>query len=296
LRVYQGKSIAGSSVIPTGVHGDHHGPALADAVLGVDAAWTLSHPSGAALIARRGIRWQCLRLAASYADFVGGIQGESLSSPSIPIPEVLHTCAALLDGLSPAVVAVDMPIGNAPISARRGADDEVSRAFGHAACSVHSPTLTRPAVVSEDFVQSFQRARYQCDFGAGVPAGALIEVYPHVALLALAQVERRLPYKAAKTGIYWKVVPIRERRSRLIRQWRDIVRLLESHIDGIDLILPNEEASVKTLKAAEDKIDALVCAWVGSLYLDGQAIALGDLTSAIWIPRAALRFSRARRT
>jgi len=65
--------------------------------------------------------------------------------------------------------------------------------------------------------------------------------------LALAQVERRLPYKAGKTATYWKDVPIRERRRRLIFQWRVMVQLLESHIDGIELILPNEEASGKTL-------------------------------------------------
>jgi len=70
------------------------------------------------------------------------------------------------------------------------------------------------------------------------------------------------------------------------------MQLLNSHIDGIDLILPNEDASGAALKETEDRIDALVCAWVGSLYLDGQAIPLGDATSAIWIPRAALRFSK----
>jgi hypothetical protein len=53
--------------------------------------------------------------------------GESLSSLPIPIPEVLNTCAALLEGLLPAAVTVDMPIGNDPISMRRAADDYLSR-------------------------------------------------------------------------------------------------------------------------------------------------------------------------
>ena len=275
------------------------GVGLADAVLGIDAAWTLSHASGVALIVRHGTRWQCLRLAASYAGFIGGERSESLAGTPIQVPQVLTACAALLDGLSPRVVAVDMPIGNAPISARRAADNHVSREFGHAACSVHSPTAKRPGAVSAAFVQGFQAARYQCDFGAGAPAaaptGAIIEVYPHVALLALAQAERRLPYKATKTATYRKGVPMQERRSRLISQWRDILRLLDRHIDGIDLILRNEGATGKALKETEDKIDALVCAWVGSLYLDGVASPLGDATSAIWIPRAALKFSKSAR-
>jgi predicted RNase H-like nuclease len=268
---------------------------LADAVLGVDAAWTLSHASGVALIARRSSRWQCLRLAANYCEFVRGTCSESPISTAIPVTRMLIACQNLLDGRLPGVVAVDMPIGNVSIIGRRSADDQVSREFGHAACSVHSPTAARPGAVSAVFVQGFQAARYQCDFGAGVPAGALIEVYPHVALLALAQTERRLPYKVTKTATYWKGVPIQERRRRLISQWREIVRLLSGRIDGIDLTLPNEDATAATLKGVEDMIDALVCAWVGSLYLDRAASPLGDAASAIWVPRAALRFSRTAR-
>jgi predicted RNase H-like nuclease len=117
-------------------------------------------------------------------------------------------------------------------------------------------------------------------------------VYPHVALLALAQAQTRLPYKYGKTTTYWRGLPLQERRSRLISQWREIVRLLDRHIDGINLILPDEAATGIAVKETEDKIDALVCAWVGSLYLDGQATPLGDATSAIWIPRSALQFSK----
>jgi hypothetical protein len=85
-----------------------------------------------ALTVRHGTRWQCLRLAASYAGFIGG-ERESLAGRPIQVPQVLNTCEGLLDGLLPGVVAVDMPIGNDPISRRRAADDEVSREFGHAA-------------------------------------------------------------------------------------------------------------------------------------------------------------------
>jgi len=83
----------------------HLGRRLADAVLGVDAAWTLSHASGVALIARRHSRWQCLRLAASYADFVGGTRSKSPTGAPIPVPQVLTACEGLLDGLLPGVVA-----------------------------------------------------------------------------------------------------------------------------------------------------------------------------------------------
>jgi predicted RNase H-like nuclease len=41
---------------------------------------------------------------------------------------------------------------------------------------------------------------------------------------------------------------------------------------------------VTGLKRYEDSLDALVCAWVGAKYLEGEAVAYGDHTAAIWIP------------
>jgi predicted RNase H-like nuclease len=39
------------------------------------------------------------------------------------------------------------------------------------------------------------------------------------------------------------------------------------------------------MKPIEDKIDALVCAWVGIQVLDGKAEPIGDESAAIWLPR-----------
>jgi hypothetical protein len=82
-------------------------------------------------------RW---RMPAGGAD---SASWQSLAGTPIQVPQVLNACEGVLDGRLPGVVAVDMRIGNAPIFARRSADDQVSREFGHAACSVHSPTPER---------------------------------------------------------------------------------------------------------------------------------------------------------
>jgi predicted RNase H-like nuclease len=37
-------------------------------------------------------------------------------------------------------------------------------------------------------------------------------------------------------------------------------------------------------KTYEDALDALVSAWVGMKYLEGNATPYGDSTAAIWIP------------
>jgi predicted RNase H-like nuclease len=38
------------------------------------------------------------------------------------------------------------------------------------------------------------------------------------------------------------------------------------------------------MKAFEDALDAVVCAWVGACVMDGKAVAYGDDVSAIWVP------------
>jgi predicted RNase H-like nuclease len=144
--------------------------------------------------------------------------------------------------------------------------------------------------VSTDFVRQFDKAGFRCDFGKSVRGNNLIEVYPHVALLALASSAFRVPYKALKTKCYWPEESIEKRRKSLLVQWVSILALLRKHIAGIDLVIPPAaRSSFSALKPYEDQIDALVCAWVGALYIDGKASALGDDHSAIWIPSATLR-------
>lgn len=39
-------------------------------------------------------------------------------------------------------------------------------------------------------------------------------------------------------------------------------------------------------RSYEDALDALVCCWIGSAFLAGEAYPLGDETAAIWCPEA----------
>lgn len=116
---------------------------------------------------------------------------------------------------------------------------------------------------------------------------ALLEVYPHVALLGLMDATERLPYKVGRSGTYWgKGLPAAERKHRLLAQWTAIVGRLQDEIDGIDLPLPKdpEHLTFQALKRYEDAIDGLVCAWMATRYLAGDAVPLGDDAAAIWIP------------
>ncbi|PZO06560.1 MAG: hypothetical protein DCF28_01595, partial [Alphaproteobacteria bacterium] len=50
------------------------------------------------------------------------------------------------------------------------------------------------------------------------------------------------------------------------------------------LPLPDPNGSSASLKAFEDMLDAVICAWVGVQTLKGKALPYGDEQSAIWIP------------
>jgi len=114
----------------------------------------------------------------------------------------------------------------------------------------------------------------------------LIEVYPHPALIELMAAAVRLPYKVGKSRKYWPAASPVERRSRLLAIWSSITTALEQHIGGVleALPLPEPTASGLILKAFEDKIDAIVCAWVGIEALEGRAMPFGDEDASIWIP------------
>ncbi len=117
-------------------------------------------------------------------------------------------------------------------------------------------------------------------------AQGLIEVYPHPALLRLMNAKERLAYKTAKVRRYWPLSEPRERKESLLGQWRAIASRLECEIHGVGaaLSLPELHAPLWEFKAFEDKLDAVVCAWVGVCFLEKRAEAFGDANSAIWVP------------
>ncbi len=260
------------------------------AVLGIDAAWTANEPSGVALLVKRSMRWHCLRLAPSYAAFCDNdFSWDAPVRGGIPdVKQLLGICSALIGNKGNLkVVAVDMPLANRPIIGRRAADDIVSRQFGARKCAVHSPTIVRPGMVGAELHSNFIRSGFSLDVDNSRPSQALLEVYPHVALLSLMNATERLPYKASKTLTYWgKACAIEERKRRLLVQWADILKRLRKNVDGIELPLPSEpgQLSFQHLKRYEDAIDALVCAWMATRYLANDALPLGDGSAAIWIP------------
>ncbi len=91
-----------------------------------------------------------------------------------------------------------------------------------------------------------------------------------------------------KAGDYWPAVAPLDRRAKLLQAWQEIHNALTLTISGTGLPLPASElvgqCRTSELKRYEDALDALVCAWVGTMYLQGLCAPFGDGTAAIWTP------------
>lgn len=229
-------------------------------------------------MADSGAGWRCLSLSSSYSEFVDDGDGADTSA-------VIRKAAFLLGGSMPEVVAVDMPLASVPISSRREADGAISREFGGAGCSTHSPSAVRPGPIGERLHRDVTGAGYHLATDDNRrPGPTLIEVYPHPAILRLLGLEYRLPYKAGKAAKYWPGIGREERRVRLLETLRRLATGLGREIAGLPDVLADVGPRT-SLKSIEDMLDAAVCAWVGMCYLNGTAEPFGDEHAAIWVPR-----------
>jgi predicted RNase H-like nuclease len=252
-------------------------------VLGVDAAWTAHNPSGVALVVETAGRWRLVELAPSYLAFeaLAGFEPEG----STPDPKRLLAAARAMAGRAVDLVAIDMPLAHSPIVGRRPSDLGISKAYGAKWAATHSPGKDRPGKISDGMRAGFAAVDYPLATEA-VTGRALIEVYPHPALIEFMGAERRLEYKAGKTLTYWPNLGPQERRANLLAIWRKILGALEMQIIGVQAKLPLPESNIvgAAMKAFEDQLDAVVCAAIGIAVLNGEARAYGDADSAIWVP------------
>jgi predicted RNase H-like nuclease len=263
-------------------------------VLGIDAAWTETQPSGLALAEETASGWRLKAAASSYARF------EALAGPApddakprgmkADANALLATCRHLT-GREPELIAVDMPLSRLPITGRRNSDNYVSSAYGAKKCGTHSPNVRRPGPVSDGLRSAFEQCGYHLWTKPGGamfdrPEPGLIEVYPHPALIELTAADERLRYKIGKISSYWPDLAPPLRREELFAVWARIVAALERHVGGVEAGLPalDRNASGLALKSYEDALDAVVCAWVAICVLQARAQAFGDEVSAVWVP------------
>lgn len=261
-------------------------------VLGLDAAWTTNGSSGVALVDTEYRQPRVVAVAPGYHAFLRLARGEpvdwtaAVSSGPPPLEELLGAAAGLA-GKPVDVIVVDMPLSHRPITGRRPADNAVSATFGGRGCSTHTPSEVRPGPVADTLRETADRLGYPLTTSRRrtPEQPALLETYPHPALLHLTGAAYRVPYKVDKRARYWPDRAPTERRVALARELEFILGHLHRVIGAIPVDV-DAAAPFRRLKAVEDAIDALICCWVGVCWLDGATDAYGDEAAAIWIPHA----------
>lgn len=237
-------------------------------ILAIDPAWTTKEPSGIALVAGIGNRWECFALAPSYAafyDLAGGKSvdwGNGLHQGAEPEPDRLLNVAKELSPTGRVdLIAIDMPLALTPFSSRREADNAVSREYGGRKCGTHTPNEFRPGPLSQIFSGDFGMAGFPLATTTTVSASypALLEVYPHPALLHLMEEKERLCYKTGKTRTYWPAKSVEERRTSLSHVLAKITESLSLSISNIPMVIPAPQdiESFAALKPYEDALDPL---------------------------------------
>jgi len=266
-----------------------------DVILGIDAAWTKKEPSAVAVVVRDSSDWRCVAVTPSYDSFL------ARANDNIPLDwntphflgstpdakKLLDAAKTLADG-HVTIVTIDMPVATIPIHGRRSADQAISKHFGGQGCSTHSPGDERPGQLGQSLSRKFEVEGYAIATTSDCSGtrSRLVEVYPHPALLKLLRCSYRVQYKVSKTNRYWPSTSKSERVENLLSKFVAIRDALEGVFGGIDLPLPKPGSvkSLSALKRYEDALDALVCAWVGTQYIDQKAVAFGDKSAAIWCP------------
>lgn len=243
-------------------------------VLGLDAAWTNHHASGVAVVTGEYGDWRCAAATSSY-EALFALAGRS------------GLCEAVeeIAGAPITLASVDMPLASEPIVARRTCDTLVSRAFGARGCAVHSPSADRPGVQSTALMETLCSAGFELTVHGSLRRDRqVIEVYPHIAVMRLLNESYRVPYKIARARQYWPNENPDGRRQLIRANLARILHALQQRISDIRIVLPPPNAGPAELKRFEDALDGIVCAWIGTRYLEGKCEAYGDGNAAIWAP------------
>lgn len=217
--------------------------------IGIDLAWSPRNRSGLATIRgnRRGadlIDTQILLTDAEIVEYVVSRAGEGS-----------------------VIVAVDAPLRVPNSTGCRPAEVEIGQMFRRYHAGAHPANRNRLAfegvVRGEALVQALTQVQieHRATIEVGRAVRQVIEVFPHAAMVGIFGLSRILRYKAK---------PKRSHAERMA-EWRRYQGLLLSlrgadpELRGLEDVMAQDVRVLKGawLKAYEDRIDAILCAYVG---------------------------------
>jgi predicted RNase H-like nuclease len=223
--------------------------------LGIDFGWT-SQPSGIALL-----EWEHGRLRL-------GERG-SLESPQAVAQWVTDRL-----GSGPGMVAIDAPTIIQNPAGMRPCERDAHRRFGRydAGCypsNLASPFAARTTALSRALLGA--GIRHAATIQPQQPGRYQIEVFPHAATIHLFGLSRILKYKKG---------PIAGRRAALAQfQHLLLSRLPQWQPKLHPISLPPVPTGGSALKAHEDQLDAILCAYIGAWWWywgTARTLVLGD--------------------
>ncbi|MEG3977095.1 DUF429 domain-containing protein [Microcoleus sp. herbarium8] len=225
--------------------------------IGIDLGWS-SGPSGLCCL-----NWENNQLQLIECDRL------------LATNDILTWIDRQISPTEPAIIAVDAPTIIPNPTGMREADKLTHKHFGryHAGC--YPANLSRPfAQKTVEFGLSLEARGFV--HAPTITAQELgryqIEVYPHPATINLFQLERIIKYKKGKLA---------ERQLELMKLYQYIIDILPTLKPSLNLAnaanknqrssafisglkLPEIPTSTAALKALEDQLDALLCAYIGA--------------------------------
>lgn len=255
------------------------------AILAVDCAWSNHNPSGIVSGLFRNGKFEQHYLASSCAEVLGLGSKEGWPTRRQAIEDFKREFCSV-----PRIICADIPLSHPFQKQRRVCDNEVSRFFGRAYCSTHSISCSQLEPVKEwnhvlDLDVHLCVSRKQVDHYLSNAGCALIETYPHPAILGLLNIKERLCYKVGRRRKYWPNEGPSQRKSKLCAELSKLKDELSCQGFNTSAVKIGEELPLRLLKSAEDMLDALVCAWVAVKVISADARPVSeDKTSTIWLP------------
>lgn len=221
--------------------------------MGLDLAWSPRNPSGIAVAELADDRWH---LREARVDIVAN-------------EEILAAVDRIV-GRKAAILAIDAPLVVPHRSRGRDGDRLITKVFRPHDAGVYPATKRtigryggqriwelRDALVARGFV-------HECRIPQGRRGRFFFETYPHAAAVALFRLPKVLKYKAREGR------SLRER----LEAFREYERLLvglrdfEPPLDGVEAQLDKSLTTWRghALKDYEDRLDAILCAYIAMYY------------------------------
>lgn len=219
-------------------------PSMTESVfIGIDLAWGETNPSG----------WAVLK-------------GDQRCAELVEV-NTLPSCEAVLARLkdhatASIVVAIDAPLIISNEKGQRRCETEIGRCYGAKGASCHSSNLSHchPAGVRLASQLESLGFRHAPDLAHPENQRVMLEVYPHPALIELFRLRSIIKYKKGK------VASRRKGQGDLQQRLRELSRFTRplACTPSLSEFLATQTKALRgaALKANEDKLDAIMCAYI----------------------------------